>query len=110
MVLVLVIGGGLGWFVRRATVQRDAVKATMAAGGNVQYDFQRNAGSRLPGGSSPGPKWLVGLIGIDFFADVTSVSIRGPQSDAILAHVGRLHRLQRLDARSTPVTDTGLSG
>ena len=24
MVLVLVVGGGLGWFIQRATVQRDA--------------------------------------------------------------------------------------
>jgi hypothetical protein len=109
MVLVLVVGGGLGWFIRRATDQRDAVKAIMAAGGNVQYDFQQNVGFRRPGGTSPGPKWLVGLIGVDFFADVTSVSIREPQSDTILAHVGRLRRLGRLDARYTRVTDAGLA-
>jgi hypothetical protein len=35
MVLVLIVGGGLGWFVRRATVQRDAVEAITAAGGSV---------------------------------------------------------------------------
>jgi hypothetical protein len=27
MVLVLVVGGVLGWFIRRATIQRDAVAA-----------------------------------------------------------------------------------
>jgi hypothetical protein len=35
MVLVLIVGGGLGWFIRRATVQRGAVKAITAAGGSV---------------------------------------------------------------------------
>jgi hypothetical protein len=109
MVLVLVVGAGLGWFIRRAAVQRDAVKAIVAANGKVRYDFQQNVGSPRPGGTSPGPKWLVGLIGVDFFADVTSVSIPGPQSDAVLAHVGRLRRLERLDARATRVTDAGLA-
>ena len=32
-----------------------------------------------------------------------------PQSDAILAHVGRLRRLERLDAGTTRVTDAGLA-
>jgi len=108
-VLVLVVGGGLGWFIRRATVQRDAVKAIMAAGGNVQYGSERNVRPGKPGGTPPGPKWLVGLLGVDFFADVTSVSIRQPQTDAILAHVGRLRRLKWLDVRSMRVTDAGLA-
>ena len=109
MVIVLVVGAGLGWFIRRAALQRDAVKAIMAAGGNVRYDFQQHVRPGRPGGTAPGPKWLVALIGVDFFADVTSVSIPGPQSDAILAHVGRLRRLQRLDAPATRVTDAGLA-
>jgi hypothetical protein len=109
MVLVLVVGGGLGWFIHRATVQRDAVKAIVAAGGNVKYDFQQNAGSLNPSGTAPGPKWLVDLLGVDFFADVTSVTIATPQTDAILAHVGQLRRLERLDARSMRVTDAGLA-
>ena len=109
MVLVLVVGAGLGWFIRHAAVQRDAVKAIVAAGGNVRYDFQQKPAPGRSGGTSPGPKWLVGLLGVDFFADVTSVSIPGPQLDAILAHVGRLRRLERLDAPATRVTDAGLA-
>jgi hypothetical protein len=109
MVLVLVVGGGLGWFIRRATVQRDAVKAITAAGGSVTYDFQQKAGFFNPNPASPGPKPLVGLLGVDFFANVTSVKIGTQSTDAILAHVGQLRRLERLDARSTPVTDAGLA-
>jgi internalin A len=109
MVLVLVVGGGLGWLIHRATVQRDAVKAILAAGGKVKYDFEQNVRPLNPSGTSPGPKWLVDFLGVDYFADATSVTIRTPQADAILAHVGRLRRLERLDAQSSPVTDAGLA-
>jgi hypothetical protein len=109
MVLVLVVGGGFGWFIRRATVQRDAVKAIVAAGGVVTYDFQQKPRRVVPGGTPPGPRWLVSLVGVDFFADVTSVKIGPSQTDAILAQVGRLPRLERLDAESVRVTDAGLA-
>ncbi len=112
MVLVLIVGAGLGWFIRRAAVQRDAVKAIIAAGGSVRYDYQLvgpHVGPSHPDGSLPGPKWLVGLIGVDFFANVTDVSIQEPQSDAILAHVGRLRRLKQISAGATRVTDAGLA-
>jgi hypothetical protein len=105
----LVVGGALGWFISRATIQRDAVQVITVAGGNVNYDFQQNPGPPNPSGIPTGPKSLVDLLGIDFFANVTSVTIGTPQSDAILAHVGRLRRLERLDARSMPVTDAGLA-
>ena len=105
MVLVLAVGGGLGWFIHRATIQRDAVKAIVAATGTVGYDFQQFHYVR----DLPGPKWLVDLVGIDFFADVVSVTIRTPQTDAILLQVGRLHRLKWLDAPSVQVTDAGLA-
>jgi hypothetical protein len=38
IVLVLVIGAGLGWIVRNAHIQRDAVAAIKSAGGRVYYD------------------------------------------------------------------------
>jgi hypothetical protein len=109
IVLVLVVGGGLGWFIHRATVQRDAVKVIKAAGGEVIYDFEQNVRHFGPSGPPPGPKWLVDFLGVDYFADVTSVTFRTPQTDDILAHVGRLRRLERLDAKSSPVTDAGLA-
>ena len=39
MVVVLVIGGGLGWVMQRARVQREAVAAIRRAGGSVLYDL-----------------------------------------------------------------------
>src|SRR5690349_5325890 len=40
MFLVLVLGGGLGWVVHRAHVQRDAVAAVMKAHGHIGYEWE----------------------------------------------------------------------
>jgi hypothetical protein len=43
MVLVLLLGGGLGWFAhlaRQAQIQRDAVAAVKKFGGSAHYDWQ----------------------------------------------------------------------
>ena len=40
IVLVLVIGGWLGWIVRSARIQRDAVAAIQRTGGSVQYHLE----------------------------------------------------------------------
>ena len=40
MVLVLITGGGLGWVIHRARVQREAVAAILRAGGSVMYEHQ----------------------------------------------------------------------
>ena len=43
MIVVLVLGGGLGWFAHRARqvqIQRDAVIAVRKVGGSVLYDGQ----------------------------------------------------------------------
>ena len=73
IVLVLLIGVGLGWLVRSAHVQRDAVTAIRNAGGVVLYDWEWTNGKSIPGGKPWAPKWLVDLIGVDYFAHVTSV-------------------------------------
>jgi hypothetical protein len=47
IVLVLIIGGGLGWiahFMRSAQVQQDAVAAVRKVGGSVLYDWQFEGG------------------------------------------------------------------
>jgi hypothetical protein len=57
MVLVLLVGGGLGWVVRRATIQRQAVESIKKAGGRVAYDWEfPNGKPTLKGATSP---WVV---------------------------------------------------
>jgi hypothetical protein len=107
--LVLAIGGGLGWFVHRAQVQRDAVAAILRAGGRVSYDWQWNNGRRTAQGKLRWPGWLVNRLGPDYFADVTRVDLAAGGTDEVLVYVGRLSRLQSLNAMAPTVTDSGMA-
>jgi internalin A len=112
IVLVLVIGAGLGRIVHDAHVQRDAVAAIRRAGGEVEYDCYWSNGSRVLGGEPRAPRWLIDLIGGDYFHHITKVEFLTPSSatDAKLAHVGRLSRLQLLSANYSPsVSNAGLA-
>jgi Leucine Rich repeat len=109
IVLVLLIGAGLGWLVRRAHVQRDAIVAIRRAGGSVLYDWEWNNGKSVPGGIPWASKWLVDLIGIDYFAHVTSVSLRPTPSDSAIVEVGRLTQLERLQLIGGFVSDSELA-
>src|SRR5262245_3580204 len=67
MVLVLIIGGGLGWVIHRARVQRDAVATIRRAGGDVAYSWQWSGGRPVfPRSKPPGPDWLRRILGPDF--------------------------------------------
>ena len=112
IVLVLVVGAGLGWIVRQAHIQRDAVAAIRRAGGEVEYDCYWSNGRRVLGGEPRAPRWLIDLIGGDYFHHITKVEFLSPASatDAKLAHVGGLSQLQLLSANYSPsVSDAGLA-
>jgi hypothetical protein len=100
IVVVLVIGAGLGWIVHEAHVQRDAVAAIKRAGGSVTYE-----------GTLWAPRRVVDLIGVDYFGHVTVVElpVSASATDATLADVGRLTRLQILEVYSPSVSDAGLA-
>jgi Leucine Rich repeats (2 copies)/Leucine Rich repeat len=127
MILVLVLGGGLGWLAylaRQAQIQRVAVTAVRKVGGSVLYDWQFESGKvRVKPGTNiisdevpRWPKWMVDRLGVDAFGFVTDVSFRpsamSPSSDQIdeaLAQVGNLRRLKHLTLVLTPVNDAGLA-
>lgn len=127
MILVLLFGGWLGWFVRRVQVQQDAVAAIKDAGGTVVYDLEwRNGGSNpyrkswvpewLGGDQAWMPTWMTRGAGVDYFGNVVEVSLiptraNDPRaaSDATLVLVGQLGRLQGLRLNSTAITDAGLA-
>ena len=109
IVVVLFIGGGLGWVVRSAHIQREAVAAIANSGGSyVDYDWEWSNGDVIQGGSPWAPGWLVDLIGIDYFGHVTDVTIFRP-TDSAIAEVGRLTRLQRLVMFESSITSPGLT-
>jgi hypothetical protein len=109
IVFVIVVGAGLGWVVRQAHIQRDAVAAIVRAGGVVEYDWQRGNGKSIPGGEPSAPRWLVHLIGGDYFGHVTAVWLSDTkETDAPLADVGRLTRLEEFYINSQAISDAGL--
>ena len=111
IVLVLVIGAGLGWLVRSAHVQREAVAAVEQAGGSVSYDWELRNGKFIRGGKPWVPRWLVNLIGVDYFGHINGVGLNSSSSatDGVLAQVGRLTQLQRLRLDLSEINDDWLA-
>jgi hypothetical protein len=123
IVIVLVIGGWLGWIVRSARIQREAVATIANYGGTIKYDWKWN-GNDIPGGRPRAPRWLVDQIGVDYFGRVSFVSlpiffVRMPHGhhfvqvedkpDLVMPHIGHLSALRRLDLTDANVSDTGLA-
>jgi Leucine-rich repeat (LRR) protein len=103
----LLIGGGLGWIVHQARVQRDAVAAIESAGGRVVYDWQLNNGRLNPIGQPWAPKPLVDACGVDYFG--RAVRVRWdpyrPGFYEGVACVKDLSQIQKLDLSGTIATD-----
>jgi hypothetical protein len=63
IVVVLVVGGGLGWFVGRARVQRDAVRSIERKEGGVQYGWEFKNGENIAGEGRGHPNgWWIGSV------------------------------------------------
>ena len=74
IVVVLAMGAGLGWIVRRSHVQRDAVAAITKAGGLVEYEWESGDPNIKP--KLWWPKWLMEWAGVDHFGNVLYVDFR----------------------------------
>jgi internalin A len=110
IVVVLLAGGMLGWIVHRAHVQRDAVAAIKRAGGTVHYDWESHSDGSFRSSAKPwAPKWLVDLVGIDYFGHVARIDLPTKGSDGDLIKIGRLSGLWNLNLDFSPVTDAGLA-
>jgi Leucine-rich repeat (LRR) protein len=102
MIFVLCLGGLLGWVVHSAQVQREAVAAIRAGGGQVTYDWQL---TRLPGGNEQfdptarpkAPKWLLDCLGPDYFGHVDRVQLGPRDPEGVMKHLGQLDRLRRIN-------------
>ena len=92
IVVVLVVGGWLGWFVRSARIQREAVVAIRRVGGLVSYDFEWKIGKGRVNGEPWAPRCLMEEIGINCFGNAVSVH-SGCASEAELIHFTRLNSL-----------------
>jgi hypothetical protein len=95
MILILVIGGILGWKAHRATIQRRAVAKIDAAGGTVQYDYQIEAqkASKTWTANPPhpwAPDWLRRPIGEEYFQDVAWVFLSSKNPKIKIEHDPKL--------------------
>ena len=111
ILLVLVIGGWSGWFIRSARLQREAAAAVERGGGNVQFNWQFKDGQAIPykEQTPPRPQWLGRLVGVDYFGYVTKAENVSPgNADAGLGSIGYLRGLEDLQLGGFLVTDDGL--
>jgi Leucine-rich repeat (LRR) protein len=102
MIIVLGIGGVLGWVANRAQVQRDAVAAITTprrnTRGSVYYDWQFAAAQGDKNAKPRGPKWLRDALGPDMFDTVVIVTIEGDNvDDEFLENVGKLRGVEKVD-------------
>jgi internalin A len=116
IVLVLVIGCWLGWVVRSARIQRNAIAAINKAGGHIYYNWETDYIGNMSEAKPWWPKWLDSLLGPDYFGHVVQAHLSDGVSDTELVHVGNLTWLEVLSLRGgypdyveSPVTDTGLA-
>jgi hypothetical protein len=110
LVLVLAVGGALGWWIVKVRTQRDAVRAIQRAGGSVDYEEPWSDNDRRERGLWT-RRWIADNIGIDSLANVNRVWFYGKSrfTDAVLAEIGRLRWVQRLGLDETAVSDGALA-
>jgi hypothetical protein len=113
MILVLLLGGVMSWMVHAARVQRDAVNAIRHDKGHVLYNWDFRDGkllvdNRLQLSGRPwAPRWLVDLVGCDYFGHVQHVRFQSARSS--LRHVERLRQLETLDLYPSETADSDLA-
>jgi hypothetical protein len=123
LILVLLIGGWLGWLAQTARTQREAVAAILKAHGAIRYDWQ---GASFASGEPAQPmatRWLARTIGQDYLHSVVLVALparlfMSPPNDGIrpyecadfvMAQLKGLTKLLALDLSGSDVTESGLS-
>jgi hypothetical protein len=95
LVVVTFLALFLGAYLRRVNDQREAVRAVLAAEGQVFYDFQCDeSGGVLKTAMAPRWPWLDKWLDVDWRASVTRVEI--PDAIVTDAHLEQLSRLPHL--------------
>jgi hypothetical protein len=109
--LILLLGALLGWLVRSAYIQRDAVAAIERAGGTVYYDWQWKNGTYIGSGQPWAPRWLVDFLGVDYFGHVSyvSVTLTPDDVDLVMTQLACLTQLERLSLAHSTVGDVRLA-
>ena len=104
-------GVWLGWFVRRAAwVDGEVVATIEKAGGMVEYDWQFSNGMRNANARPWAPKWLVNLLGVEYFGKVIRIyNLGGNATDAELCRSGASRHLWSLVLTPRHISFNGLA-
>jgi hypothetical protein len=108
IVLVMVSGSGLGWFVS-ARRQRAAVAALEGAGCSVRYDWQPEIEGWRGRDEPAWKQWLRNDLGSDCFGSIVAVDFCANGSDREMLLLSRCRRLENLSLAYSPVSDAGVA-
>ncbi len=106
MLLVVLVGAGAGWVANKIRTRRQAIAAVRAAGGSVQFDYQKqvaytNTQGRPVYRQEPSaPVWLRRWLGDELFQNIFRVSFiksSKPASSEMPAIIAKFDRLEELD-------------
>jgi internalin A len=109
IVVVLVLGGGLGWVVNRARVQREAVAAIERAGGSIKYKWDYTVGTLISSEEPAWPKWLLKNVGPNYLAHIAEADLARGATDELVRPVAGLKSLETLILRKAKITGPGLA-
>ena len=100
LLTVLILAGiPISWYVARAERQKNIVAWLHNFHGDdleIWYDYQGDSGG-WDASVKPAPDWLVNLVGLDYFATVTFVKVRGIKDVSKLTSLKRLESLYLYD-------------
>ena len=108
IVLVLVTGGWLGWVVRSARIQREAVAAIEKAGGSVDYDWEWTDGDYIQGKRARWQEWLGDRVGFEYASSVSRVILLECDSQPVFSQLRNFDRLEALYLGGPVMTDDRL--
>jgi hypothetical protein len=110
LVLVMVIGVGLGWLVRNAQIQREAVAAIRRAGGAALYDEEMRGPTQAHSRPAAWVDVIRTRIDRNYFSNVVSVHWWGGEGlstdDQVVVHISHLRRVATLNLSGRAVTDS----
>jgi len=111
LVVATILAIMFGWKINNSRWQAAAVKRIEEVGGRVTYDYEKDsAGNFIPDARPSVPGWLIRLLGIDFFANVTAVVLNDATDQKlalIVPTLEKLPRLKSLSATHSEITDQG---
>jgi hypothetical protein len=123
LILVLLIGGWLGWLAQTARTQREAVAAILNANGAIRYDWQGASFASVEPAQPMATSWLARTIGQDYLHSVVLVALPArlfmsppndgirpfERADFVMAQLKGLRKLSALHLTGSDVRDSGLS-